>query len=303
MSQTRPLVCYVSDIFREHDPGRHPERPARIDAVMQAVRAADAPVEEARAASQDDLERVHPPAFLAAIRELCEAGGGAIDLDTVVSERSYDAAVVASGAATAAVDAVLAGDVGAAFCLGRPPGHHAEAARAMGFCLVNHAAVAAAHARAAGVERVAVLDWDAHHGNGTQAIFWGDPAVLYVSLHQYPFYPGTGGRAERGGGAGEGATVNIPLAAGTSEREFTDAFESEALPALRSFDPGLLIVSAGFDAHREDPLCDLGLSSAAFGDLARAVREVGAGPVLILEGGYDLRALFESVSEVVAALA
>ena len=303
MSQTRPLVCYVSDIFREHDPGRHPERPARIDAVMQAVRAADAPVEEARAASQDDLERVHPPAFLAAIRELCEAGGGAIDLDTVVSERSYDAAVVASGAATAAVDAVLAGDVGAAFCLGRPPGHHAEAARAMGFCLVNHAAVAAAHARAAGVERVAVLDWDAHHGNGTQAIFWGDPAVLYVSLHQYPFYPGTGGRAERGGGAGEGATVNIPLAAGTSEREFTDAFESEALPALRSFDPGLLIVSAGFDAHRADPLCDLGLSSAAFGDLARAVREVGAGPVLILEGGYDLRALFESVSEVVAALA
>jgi acetoin utilization deacetylase AcuC-like enzyme len=148
-----------------------------------------------------------------------------------------------------------------------------------------------------------VLDWDAHHGNGTQAIFWDDPAVLYVSLHQYPFYPGTGSRAERGGGAGEGATVNIPLAAGTSERGFSDAFHYEALPALREFDPGLLIVSAGFDAHRDDPLCNLGLSSAAFGDLTRAVREIGAGPVLILEGGYDLRALFESVSEVLAALA
>jgi acetoin utilization deacetylase AcuC-like enzyme len=292
----------VSDLFREHDPGLHPERPARFDAVMQAVRGANVEVEEARAAAQEDLDRVHPPEFLAAIRELCEAGGGAIDVDTVVSERSYDAAVAASGAAAAAVDAVLAGDLGSAFCLGRPPGHHAEPARAMGFCLVNHAAVAAAHARAAGVERVAVLDWDAHHGNGTQAVFWNDPAVLYVSLHQYPFYPGTGSRSERGGGAGEGATVNIPLAAGTSEREFIDAFESEALPAVRSFDPGLLIVSAGFDAHRDDPLCDLGLSSAAFGDLTRAVRGIGPGPVLILEGGYDLNALFESVTEVLAAL-
>jgi acetoin utilization deacetylase AcuC-like enzyme len=293
----------VSDLFREHDPGPHPERPARIDAVMHAVRAAQAPVEQAGPAEQADLERVHPPAFLAAIRQLCEAGGGAIDLDTVVSERSYDAAVVASGAATKAVDAVLAGDLEAAFCLGRPPGHHAEAARAMGFCLVNHAAVAAGHARAAGVERVAVLDWDAHHGNGTQAIFWDDPAVLYVSLHQYPFYPGTGSRTERGGGAGEGATVNIPLAAGTSERGFKDAFEYEAVPALRDFDPDLLIVSAGFDAHRDDPLCNLGLSSASFGDLTRAVREIGAGPVMILEGGYDLTALFESVSEVLTALA
>jgi acetoin utilization deacetylase AcuC-like enzyme len=303
VSQTRSFACYVSDLFREHDPGPHPERPARIDAVMQAVRAAEAPVEQAGPAAAEDLERVHPREFLAGIRELCEAGGGAIDLDTVVSARSYDAAVVGSGAATAAVDAVLAGDLGAAFCLGRPPGHHAESARAMGFCLLNHAAVAARHARAVGVERVAVLDWDAHHGNGTQAIFWDDPDVLYVSLHQYPFYPGTGSRAERGGASAEGATVNIPLAAGTSEAEFREAFEQDAVPALREFDPGLLIVSAGFDAHRDDPLCNLGLSSAAFGDLTRAVRGIGAGPVLILEGGYDLTALYESVSEVLAALA
>ena len=303
VSQTRPFTCYVSDLSRLHDPGPHPERPARMDAVMHAVRSTHAPVEEPGPAATEDLERVHPRQYLAGIRELAEQGGGAIDLDTVVSERSYDAAVVASGAATAAVDAVLAGEVGAAFCLGRPPGHHAEAARAMGFCLVNHAAVAAAHARAAGVERVAVLDWDAHHGNGTQAIFWDDPDVLYVSLHQYPFYPGTGGRAERGGGAGEGATVNIPLAAGSSERAFVDAFEGEAVPALRDFDPGLLIVSAGFDAHRDDPLCSLGLSSQAFGDLTRSVADIGAGPVLILEGGYDLNALFESVAEVLTALA
>ena len=293
----------MSDLFRLHDPGPHPERPARTDAVMHAVRATEAPVEDSAPAAAEDLERVHPPEFLAGIRELCERGGGPIDLDTVVSERSYDAAVVASGAATAAVDAVLAGDLGAAFCLGRPPGHHAEAARAMGFCLVNHAAVAAGHARAAGVERVAVLDWDAHHGNGTQAIFWEDPDVLYVSLHQYPFYPGTGSRAERGGGVGEGATVNIPLAAGSSERGFMDAFEHEALPALRDFDPGLLIVSAGFDAHRDDPLCSLGLSAPAFGTMTREVRGIGAGPVLILEGGYDLTALFESTSEVLTALA
>ena len=173
----------------------------------------------------------------------------------------------------------------------------------MGFCLVNHVAVAAAHARAPGVERVAVLDWDAHHGNGTQAIFWDDPAVLYVSLHQYPFYPGTGRRSERGGGAGEGATVNMPLAAGTSERAFLDAFRARGAPALRDFDPGLLLVSAGFDAHRADPLCNLGLSPQAFGELTRALADIGAGPVLVLEGGYDLIALRDSVAAVLAALA
>ena len=209
----------MSDLFRQHDPGPHPERPARIDAVMQAVRTAQAPVEEAGPAAQADLERVHPPGFLAAIRELCEAGGGAIDLDTVVSERSYDAAVVASGAATAAVDAVLAGDLEAAFCLGRPPGHHAEAARAMGFCFFGNVAVAARHARAAyGVERVLILDWDVHHGNGTNAIFEADPSVLFVSIHEWPLYPGTGPASDVGSGAGEGFTVNLPVPGGTGDR-------------------------------------------------------------------------------------
>jgi acetoin utilization deacetylase AcuC-like enzyme len=198
---------------------------------------------------------------------------------------------------------VLAGEVGSAFTCGRPPGHHAEAATPMGFCIVNHVAVAAAHARACGVERVAVLDWDAHHGNGTQAMFWTDPSVLYVSLHQFPFYPGTGAASERGEGEGAGATVNVPLRAGTSQGEFLAAFHDAALPALRDFDPGLLLVSAGFDAHARDPLCQLGLGADAFATMTRELRGIGAGPVMVLEGGYDLTALRDSVAAVLTALA
>ena len=216
---------------------------------------------------------------------------------------SYDAAVRGSGAAMAAVDAVLSGEIGSAFTCGRPPGHHAERATPMGFCIVNHVAVAAAHARAVGVERVAVLDWDAHHGNGTQAAFWDDPAVLYVSLHQFPLYPGTGAASERGGGEGAGATVNIPLAPGTGGDEFLEAFRTRALPALRDFDPGLLLVSAGFDAHRADPLTDLGLDAEAFATMTRELDGIGAGPVMVLEGGYDLTALRDSTTAVLTALA
>jgi acetoin utilization deacetylase AcuC-like enzyme len=172
----------------------------------------------------------------------------------------------------------------------------------LGFCIVNHVAVAAAHARASGVERVAVLDWDAHHGNGTQAMFWTDPSVLYVSLHQFPFYPGTGAASERGAGDGAGATVNVPLRAGTSQGEFLAAFRDAALPTLREFDPGLLLVSAGFDAHAHDPLCRLGLRADAFATMTRELRGIGAGPVMVLEGGYDLTALRDSVAAVLAAL-
>jgi acetoin utilization deacetylase AcuC-like enzyme len=233
----------------------------------------------------------------------CAGGGGQLDPDTIVNGCSFDAALRASGAATAAVDAVLSGEVGSAFTCGRPPGHHAEPATPMGFCIVNHVAVAAAHARASGVERVAVLDWDAHHGNGTQAMFWTDPSVLYVSLHQFPFYPGTGAASERGEGDGAGATVNVPLRAGTSQGEFLAAFRETALPALRDFDPGLLLVSAGFDAHASDPLCQLGLQADAFATMTRELRGIGAGPVMVLEGGYDLGALRDSVTAVLTALA
>src|SRR5690242_12339364 len=202
MSQSRPVRCYMHDLFRRHDPGPHPERPARYDAVSEAVAASAAEAVEAPRATLDQVARVHDVDYLEAMERFCASGGGRLDADTAVNEWSFEAALHGAGAATAAVDAVLAGEVAAAFTCGRPPGHHAERATPMGFCIVNHVAVAAAHARAAGVERVAILDWDAHHGNGTQDAFWDDPAVLYVSLHQYPLYPGTGGVSERGGGDG-----------------------------------------------------------------------------------------------------
>jgi len=294
----------MTPAFRAHDPGPgHPESPQRYDAVAAAVTASGAEVVEPRPASPEALERVHDPRHLELLRRLAETGGGAIDPDTVVGPPSFDAARLASGAAVAAVNAVLDGEIDTAFCAGRPPGHHAEPARAMGFCLINHVAVAAAHARWRGVEKVAILDWDAHHGNGTQAAFWRDPSVLYVSLHQFPHYPGTGTPFERGDGAGEGTTVNLPLVAGTSEQHYLDTFRAMALPAIREFEPGLLCVSAGFDAHRDDPLCSLGLSAEAFGVMTEEVAEIGAGPVYVLEGGYNLAALEQSVAAVLAAAA
>jgi acetoin utilization deacetylase AcuC-like enzyme len=293
----------MDDLFRDHDPGPHPERPARYDAVSEAVAGSRAEVAAAPPAPLEALLRIHDGGYLEAIERICAAGGGALDPDTAVNEASYAAAVHASGAAMAAVDAVLAGEVAAAFTCGRPPGHHAERATPMGFCIVNHVAVAAAHARARGVERVAVLDWDAHHGNGTQASFWTDPTVLYVSLHEYPFYPGSGAASERGGGDGEGTTVNVPLPAGTGKDEFLAAFRGQVLPALHGFDPGLLLISAGFDAHAADPLCHLGLDAEAFATMTRELRGIGPGPVLVLEGGYDLIALRDSVAAVLGALA
>jgi acetoin utilization deacetylase AcuC-like enzyme len=293
----------MHEAFGLHDPGfGHPERPARYAAVTDAVGRAGARIAEAPRAAPDDLERVHAPAYLELVERFCRSGGGALDPDTVVGPVSWEAAVRAAGGAVAAVDEVAAG-ASAAFSLGRPPGHHAEPSRAMGFCVLNSAAVAAAHARdALGMERVAVLDWDAHHGNGTQAAFWADPAVLYVSLHQWPFYPGTGAREERGEGEGEGSTVNVPLPAGTSQERYLEAFRTEALPALTAFAPEILIVSAGFDAHRDDPLCSLGLDAGGFATLTAELDGIGAGRAFVLEGGYDLNALRDSLDAVIQAV-
>jgi acetoin utilization deacetylase AcuC-like enzyme len=305
-SQSAPVWCYMHDLFATHDPGpMHPENPGRATAVAAAVRrAAGVRVVAAPAARVEALERVHDPGYLEWVRGVCESGGGRLDADTVVGPRSFDAALRACGGTIAGVDAVLAGDAGAAFVAGRPPGHHAERALAMGFCIVNQAAVGAAHARAGGVERVAILDWDVHHGNGTQAIFWDDPAVLYVSLHQFGwgFYPGTGVAAERGGDAAVGATLNLPLAVGTQQAEYLEAFRSAALPALADHRPQLVLVSSGFDAHRADPLGSLGLGEDAFATMTREVAGVGAPQVHVLEGGYDLRALEVSVAAVLEAL-
>jgi acetoin utilization deacetylase AcuC-like enzyme len=302
-SQAHRPVCYMHDLFGAHDPGPgHPERPQRYAAVEAAVAGSGLPVREAPTASREALELVHPPAYLDLLRSVAETGGGSLDPDTSLNGVSFEAAVHASGAAVAAVEEVLGGRLRDAFCAGRPPGHHAEHARAMGFCLLNHAAVAAAHARACSARRVAILDWYAHHGNGTQAIFAADPDVLYVSVHQWPHYPGTGAANERGVGPGEGATLNLPVPAGTGDAEYLDLFFGKALPAVVDHRPDLLIVSAGFDGHMADPLCSLALSAAAFGDMAAALGGLDAGRVYVLEGGYDLAALQESVGAVLAAL-
>lgn len=294
-----------SEKFMDHDTGDgHPEHPDRADAVGHALResglAKRNDVIEPAPVELEAVLSVHTPRLVERITDLAGGSGGWLDPDTYVSPDSVEVALLASGAACQAVDIAVAQDA-RAFALGRPPGHHAEPGRAMGFCLFNNIAVAAEHARQAhGLERIAILDWDVHHGNGTQAAFWADPGVLFVSLHQYPFYPGSGAATERGEGAGEGYTVNIPLPAGCDDSVYARAFEEIVIPSIRAYRPELLMVSAGFDAHEDDPLAMMRVSTAGFTAMAGAARAL-AGElcdgrlVLVLEGGYNLEALGESV--------
>jgi acetoin utilization deacetylase AcuC-like enzyme len=282
----------MADLFRRHDPGPHPERPARYDAVSEAVAASGAEAAEAPPAPLDALLEIHDRRYLEALERICAEGGGALDPDTVVNGASYDAAVRASGAAMAAVDAVLSGDVRAAFTCGRPPGHHAERATPMGFCIINHVAVAAAHARAAGVERVAVLDWDAHHGNGTQAAFWDDPSVLTISLHQAGCFPPDSGAVGELGGAGAlGSNINLPLPPGSGAGAFAAAFDHVVLPALERFAPDLVLIACGYDSCAWDAHARLMLHSESYRQLTRALLEIAdrhaqGRLVVIHEGGY-----------------
>ena len=280
-----------------HAPGEgHPESPARLAAVTSALRDALPGLEWADAplASAAMIERAHAPTLVAAI--LAAAGQSLrLDEDTVMSPGSAQAALRACGAAVAAVDAVIAGETRRAFCAIRPPGHHATGDTAMGFCLFNSVAVAAAHALAAhGLARVAIADFDVHHGNGTQAIFENDPRVLYLSSHQLPLYPGTGRASEQG----VGNVHNAPLAPGAGSAAFRIAWQEQLLPALDAFAPELVLVSAGFDGHRLDPLADLGLEAADYEWLATALaahadRHARGRLVSLLEGGYSLTALRE----------
>lgn len=293
-----------------HDPpGGHPESPARLTAARAGVRASGVEVEEraAREATRAELERVHPAGYLDALEQVSDPGGW-LDPDTWIGPASPRAARLAAGAGCEAVEEVLAGRAAGALCAVRPPGHHASATHPMGFCLTNSAAVAARAATALGVERICILDWDVHHGNGTQDVFYEDPSVLVISLHQSGLWPGTGREDDRGDGPGAGTTLNITFAAGTGPERYLARFRSEALAALDSHHPGLVLVSCGFDAHRDDPLGGLSLADETYGELTRetveACRRAGApGPVLLLEGGYDLAAVEHGVAEVVRALA
>jgi acetoin utilization deacetylase AcuC-like enzyme len=298
-----------SDRFLEHEtPVGHPERPDRLRKLVEHLRHSGwwdrVHHLPPRRAPEEAIAAIHSPDHVDFIRRVCASGGGALDSgDTYAAAHSYEIALLAAGSSIAAVDGVLGHEVDAAFCAVRPPGHHAERDRPMGFCLFNNAAIAAVHAqRTHNIERVAILDWDVHHGNGTQHIFESDPTVLYISLHQYPFYPGTGASTERGVGDGLGYTLNFPFPEGTGEEEYLTAFTNSIVPALVAFQPGLLIISAGFDAHKDDPLGGMVLDQSSFAAMTRLVKDV-APIVSVLEGGYHLDGLALSVGAHLAELA
>jgi acetoin utilization deacetylase AcuC-like enzyme len=294
----------------EHDTGSgHPERPERIRAIEAELDRRDwlgFERREAPAATTEQLVAVHPPEYVDAVRQT-SARGGAFDMDTPTSPGSWEAALRAAGGACALAETLLSGGERIGFSGLRPPGHHAEAARAMGFCMLANVSIAARHALSLGASRVLILDWDVHHGNGTNSIFHESPEVLFASLHQYPFYPGTGALADVGSGAGEGFSINLPVPAGSGEETWLSLVEHLALPAAREFRPDLLLVSAGYDAHREDPLADCNLLTSSFAELARQVRalgdELGVPVGAVLEGGYDLAALASSVVATMEAFA
>jgi acetoin utilization deacetylase AcuC-like enzyme len=293
----------------QHEIGAgHPERPARLSAALAGLR--DAGLDEAvefvasEPASVPDIVRVHDVALVERLSALGESGGGFIDGDTAMNAHSFDAARLAAGAGIVAIERLREGRHRAALCVVRPPGHHATPSTSMGFCLFNSISVTAAALVAAG-ERVAIVDFDAHHGNGTQDAFYDSDEVLFVSLHQYPWYPGTGRVDEIGRGRGAGYTVNIPFAAGTSGDAYRHAFDAVVWPKIESFRPTWVLVSAGFDGHRLDPLAQLGLTAGDYGDIAqKLIAMVPAGRLIAyLEGGYHLDSLALSVAATVGAFA
>jgi acetoin utilization deacetylase AcuC-like enzyme len=298
-----PPLLLRHPLSREHDTGAHPERAERIVAAERALAERDWlgwEVRESPAVEPDALRAVHPDSYVRSIAEICAAGGGALDVDTIVSERSYDAALHSAGGAAALVDALLGDGPLVGATLHRPPGHHALSARAMGFCLFNNVAVAARRAIDRwGVERVLIIDWDVHHGNGTNDIFHASPEVLFVSVHESPLYPGTGPARDRGSGAGEGFTVNLPVPAGSGDAAWCSLVEHVVVPLGLEYHPAIVLVSAGFDAHVRDPLAGCQVTRAGYARMAASVRaladDLGVPLGVVLEGGYDLVALAESV--------
>ena len=294
-----------SPIYLEHDTGQHPENASRLKAIVRHLRDTGTwqklvPVAP-RAATVEELSLVHDMEHIGRVRGVVEKGGGWLDADTVVSADSYEAALYAAGGAIEATRAVIAGDVDNAFALVRPPGHHATPRRAMGFCLFNNVAIAARHAlKNCGLERLAIIDFDVHHGNGTQDAFYNESKVLYISTHQFPHYPGTGDVDEVGNGEAGGTTVNIPLPAGCGDGEYRLVFKEIIAPVVKRFKPQLILVSAGYDGHWIDPLASMRLTTSGFAEVVSTVRglagELCSGHLLLcLEGGYNLEALSSSV--------
>ncbi|HYO59614.1 histone deacetylase [Archangium sp.] len=308
MTQT---LLLTDPLFLRHDPGpEHPERPERLARILDVLESEPISGTERRIprpATEEEIAAVHTPRLREYLRGL-RGRHEAIDPDTLTSPDSYDAAVLAAGASVQAVEEVLAGRARNAFALVRPPGHHAEPDRAMGFCLFNNMAIAAEAARRQGAERVLILDWDVHHGNGTQAAFWTRRDVLYMSVHQYPYYPQTGAPFEVGEGPGAGYTINCGVPGGATDADYGAFYQDLFLPVAQAYEPDLVLVSAGFDAHRKDPIGGMVLTERGFAAMCTALGDIaesacGGRLVLLLEGGYSLEGLSQSVHACVEVMA
>jgi acetoin utilization deacetylase AcuC-like enzyme len=306
------VALVYGDVFLKHETGGHVENKRRVSCTLEYLKSKPLfeklQVIEPRPATADEILLVHSKAYYDFIRTVEVEGIEHLDPDTVFSSGSREAAFAAAGAVTLALEKIKAGTARSAFCLVRPPGHHARPARAMGFCIFNNIAIGAAYAsHTLGYRRSAIIDFDVHHGNGTQEMFYADPTVLYCSVHRSPFYPGTGSRSENGKGPGGGKTVNVPLPPGSDEEAYLDAMNDEILPQVRDHRPEIIFISAGFDAHEADPLGGMKLSSKSYRKITQAIAEVASEicegrMVSALEGGYNLEALATSVHEHLQAM-
>lgn len=296
---------FIDELFLKHDTGDfHPESMHRLEAIWERLGKAGILDKfyrlEKRFATKEELQLVHKGDYIDYVRDLAAKGGGYLDGDTVVSKHSFEAATLAAGSGLEAVDKVLSGTIDRALLLVRPPGHHSLSYRGMGFCLFNNVALAARYALKKGLKRIVILDWDVHHGNGTQDEFYKEKEVLFISIHQFPFYPGTGAIDETGEGEGKGYTLNVPLPRGSDDADYKKAFENTILPKIVEYEPELILVSAGFDAHKKDPLGGMELSSGMYEWMTEKITSIAGecckGRVIsFLEGGYSLPALAESV--------
>ncbi len=313
MPERCPTALVYSDVYLKHEAGPwHPERPERLQAIVEGLKQIGLwerlVLLEPAPADLEWVTTIHDPAYVRKVQQLCQSGGGSLDPDTAVNRHSFEVAVLAVGGVLKAVDAVARATVRNAFCAVRPPGHHAMRSAAMGFCLFNNVAIAARYAqRRHGYQRVLIVDWDAHHGNGTQDAFYADPSVFYFSVHQYPHYPGTGRREDRGAGPGLGFTLNVPMPPGAGDEEYERIFLDELVPAADSFEPDFILISAGFDIQASDSLSGMRVTRRGFERMTEIVCDLAARHcegriVSVLEGGYSRTGLATNVPAHVAAL-